>query len=276
MAKAAVKESTFLWQGTNREGMRVKGQMDALSDALVKVQLRKQGVNPISVRKKSELFSKRKKAITTTDIAIFSRQMATMMKAGVPLLQSFDIIAEGFDNPNMRKLIDEVKQEVAAGNSFAGLLLTTDLDSPTVNVDPTLTSSTPNDGDAHVALAPSVARRLEATREGPLPELCALGLVPSAESLALLTEPLEAVRARPRLVRAPAEHRRARRLHRVGGRQDLVARLDRARSRDHREVVAADLAAAFHDEDAVAEVSDAPRKRRRRRSRSRGGAARSE
>ncbi|PRD20931.1 UNVERIFIED_CONTAM: pilC [Trichonephila clavipes] len=56
------------------------------------------------------------------DIALFTRQMATMMKAGVPLLQSFDIISEGFDNPNMRKLVDEVKQEVAAGNSFAASL----------------------------------------------------------------------------------------------------------------------------------------------------------
>src|SRR5690606_2977482 len=67
------------------------------------------------------LFSAGKK-ITPMDIALFTRQMATMMKAGVPLLQSFDIIGEGFDNPNMRKLVDEIKQEVAAGNSFAGSL----------------------------------------------------------------------------------------------------------------------------------------------------------
>lgn len=62
------------------------------------------------------------KKIKPMDIALFTRQMATMMKAGVPLLQSFDIIGEGFDNPNMRKLVDEIKQEVAAGNSFAGSL----------------------------------------------------------------------------------------------------------------------------------------------------------
>jgi len=74
------------------------------------------------VRKKAvSLFSAGKK-IKPMDIALFTRQMATMMKAGVPLLQSFDIIGEGFDNPNMRKLVDEVKQEVAAGNSFAGSL----------------------------------------------------------------------------------------------------------------------------------------------------------
>lgn len=62
------------------------------------------------------------KKIKPMDIALFTRQMATMMKAGVPLLQSFDIIGEGFDNPNMRMLVDEIKQEVAAGNSFAGSL----------------------------------------------------------------------------------------------------------------------------------------------------------
>lgn len=56
------------------------------------------------------------------DIALFTRQMATMMGAGVPLLQSFDIISEGFDNPNMRKLVDEIKQEVSAGNSLANSL----------------------------------------------------------------------------------------------------------------------------------------------------------
>ena len=92
MAKAAVKEATFLWQGTNREGSRVKGQMQSFNDSLVKVQLRKQGINPISVRKKSELFGKRKKKIESADIAIFSRQMATMMQAGVPLVQALDIV----------------------------------------------------------------------------------------------------------------------------------------------------------------------------------------
>jgi len=93
-----------------------------VSPALVKAQLRKQGINPQKVRKKSiSLFSAGKK-IKPMDIALFTRQMATMMKAGVPLLQSFDIIGEGFDNPNMRKLVDDLKQEVAAGNSFASSL----------------------------------------------------------------------------------------------------------------------------------------------------------
>lgn len=122
MAQKAVKTSVFTWEGTNRQGAKLKGELSGISPALVKAQLRKQGVNPQKVRKKSvSLFSAGKK-IKPMDIALFTRQMATMMKAGVPLLQSFDIIGEGFDNPNMRKLVDDLKQEVAAGNSFAAAL----------------------------------------------------------------------------------------------------------------------------------------------------------
>lgn len=109
----------YKWEGKNRQGAPMSGQMAGQNVALVKAQLRKQGVNPTKVRKKGvELFSAGKK-IKPMDIAVFTRQMSTMMKAGVPLLQSFDIIMEGIENPNMRKLVDNVKQDVASGNSFA-------------------------------------------------------------------------------------------------------------------------------------------------------------
>ncbi len=122
MAQKAIRTSVFSWEGTDRKGSKVKGELSGASSALVKAQLRKQGINPQKVRKKSvSLFGAGKK-IKPMDIALFTRQMATMMKAGVPLLQSFDIIGEGFDNPNMRKLVDDLKQEVAAGNSFATAL----------------------------------------------------------------------------------------------------------------------------------------------------------
>ncbi len=122
MAQKAIRTSVFSWEGTDRKGSKVKGELSGASPALVKAQLRKQGINPQKVRKKSvSLFGAGKK-IKPMDIALFTRQMATMMKAGVPLLQSFDIIGEGFDNPNMRKLVDDLKQEVAAGNSFAAAL----------------------------------------------------------------------------------------------------------------------------------------------------------
>lgn len=122
MATKALKTSTFLWEGTDKRGGKVKGELSGQSVALIKAQLRKQGINPIKVRQKSSLSLGKGKKIKPLDIALFTRQMATMMKAGVPLLQSFDIIAEGFDNPNMRKLVEDLKQEVAAGNSFASAL----------------------------------------------------------------------------------------------------------------------------------------------------------
>ncbi|MBH3341820.1 type II secretion system F family protein [Pseudomonas mendocina] len=122
MATKALKTSTFVWEGTDRRGGKVKGELSGQNQALVKAQLRKQGINPTKVRPKSSFSLGKGKKIKPLDIALFTRQMATMMKAGVPLLQSFDIIAEGFDNPNMRKLVEDLKQEVAAGNSFASAL----------------------------------------------------------------------------------------------------------------------------------------------------------
>lgn len=122
MAGKAAEMSVFKWEGTDKKGAKIKGEMGGLNPALVKAQLRKQGVNPTRVTKKGKsLFSAGKK-IKPMDIALFTRQMATMMKAGVPLLQSFDIIGEGLENPNMRDLVNAVKQEVAAGNSFATAL----------------------------------------------------------------------------------------------------------------------------------------------------------
>ncbi len=122
MANKAVKVSTFTWEGVDRKGTKVSGELNGHNPALVKAQLRKQGISPTKVRKKAvSIFSKGKK-IKPLDIAFFSRQMATMMKAGVPLLQSFDIISEGAEKPAMRSLVNSLKQEVAAGNSFATAL----------------------------------------------------------------------------------------------------------------------------------------------------------
>lgn len=122
MAEKALKSSVFVWEGTDRKGGKVKGELSGTNTALVKAQLRKQGINPTKVRKKGISLLGKGKKIKPMDIALFTRQMATMMGSGVPLLQSFDIIGEGFDNPNMRKLVEEIKQEVAAGNSLANSL----------------------------------------------------------------------------------------------------------------------------------------------------------
>ncbi|NWB84507.1 type II secretion system F family protein [Pseudomonas gingeri] len=119
MATKVVKVSVYAWEGTDKRGAKMTGELSGHNPALVKAQLRKQGINPGKVRKKTASIFSKGKRIKPLDIALFTRQMATMMKAGVPLLLSFDIIGEGFDNPNMRKLVDDIKQEVAAGNSFA-------------------------------------------------------------------------------------------------------------------------------------------------------------
>ncbi|MEK1842273.1 MAG: type II secretion system F family protein, partial [Pseudomonas sp.] len=105
MAVKAAKISVYAWEGTDRKGSKMTGELSGLNPALIKAQLRKQGINPGRVRKKSASVFSFGKRIKAQEIALFTRQMATMMKAGVPLLQSFDIIGEGFDNPAMRKLV---------------------------------------------------------------------------------------------------------------------------------------------------------------------------
>jgi type IV pilus assembly protein PilC len=122
MATKAVKVSVYTWEGTDKKGSKLTGELNGHNQALVKALLRKQGITPIKVRKKAVSIFGEGKKIKPIDIAFFTRQMATMMKAGVPLLQSFDIISESADNPRMRSLVNDIKQEVAAGNSFASSL----------------------------------------------------------------------------------------------------------------------------------------------------------
>lgn len=113
------KISVYTWEGVDRKGIIAKGETSGTSLPLIRAQLRKQGITPTKIRKRSNPLFGNGKRIKPADIALFTRQMATMMRAGVPLLQSFDIIAEGVDNSKMRTLVEGIKQEVAAGNSFA-------------------------------------------------------------------------------------------------------------------------------------------------------------
>jgi type IV pilus assembly protein PilC len=123
MATNTDKASPFSWEGTDRKGNKTKGVINGANAAIVKAQLRKQGIKPSKVKKQSaSLTGSKTKKITPFDIAIFTRQLATMMKAGVPLIQSFDIVADGLENPSLRDLVLDVKNEVAAGNNFAGAL----------------------------------------------------------------------------------------------------------------------------------------------------------
>lgn len=121
--QAATKLETFIWSGTNRKGDTAKGETQGTNPAAIKAQLRKQGITVKTVKKKGKpLLGKGKKPITPADIAIFSRQLAVMMKAGVPLVQSFDIVAEGLENPSMRDLVLDIKNDVSSGGSLGDAL----------------------------------------------------------------------------------------------------------------------------------------------------------
>ena len=119
----ASSTAIFTWSGTDKTGRSTKGEIHATTTSMAKAQLRRQGIKPKSVRKKAKpLFGGSGKAIKPADISIFTRQLATMMKAGVPLVQSFDIVGEGLDNQRMRELVESIKNDVASGNGLAASL----------------------------------------------------------------------------------------------------------------------------------------------------------
>ncbi len=103
MATSAIRRDIFTWNGTDKAGRPSKGEIEAISQAMAKAQLRQQGIKPKSVRKKAKpLFGGQGKPIKAADIAIFTRQLATMLKAGVPLVQSFEIVEDGLEKPRMQ------------------------------------------------------------------------------------------------------------------------------------------------------------------------------
>jgi type IV pilus assembly protein PilC len=112
----------FIYKGKDKKGTIVKNEINALNDTAARMQLRKMGIRVVSLKKKpKDLFAK-KKAIVTKDISIFARQLATMLNAGVPLVQSFDIIGKGHENPSMGALILGIKANVEAGDTLAQAL----------------------------------------------------------------------------------------------------------------------------------------------------------
>jgi type IV pilus assembly protein PilC len=114
--KRDVKEYTFSWEGRDRGGKIIRGDMRASGEAVVQSSLRRQGVTPLKIkRQRAGLGGK----VTEKDIALFTRQLATMMKAGVPLLQSFEIVSKGASNPAVAKLLNEIKTEVETGSALA-------------------------------------------------------------------------------------------------------------------------------------------------------------
>ena len=110
---------TFTWVGLDKRGIKIKGEQLSKNASLVKADLRKQGINPQTVKVKAKpLFGKAGKRIKGRDIAVFSRQLATMMAAGVPMVQGFEIVAGGQTNPRMKDMLTDIKTEIEGGSAL--------------------------------------------------------------------------------------------------------------------------------------------------------------
>lgn len=121
----ALKINTFTWEGVDKSGRKVRGDSQAQTPTALRVQLRQQGIAAQKIRRKSSLFgsaAKRGKRIAPGDIAIFTRQLSTMINSGVPLVQAMEIIGRGHENPNMRKLVTGIKDDVESGTSLSEAL----------------------------------------------------------------------------------------------------------------------------------------------------------
>lgn len=121
--KAVPVTNTYVYKGVDKKGNKIQGEINGISPTIVKTLLAKQGITTRSISKKAKpLFGAGGKSIKPADIAVFSRQMATMMKAGVPLVQAFEIVADGLENQNLRKMVLQIKDSVSAGGGFANAL----------------------------------------------------------------------------------------------------------------------------------------------------------
>ena len=121
MAKAAAAVA-YIYKGVDAKGNKVDGEITGANPSLIKAQLRRQGIIANRVQKKPKPLFGGKKKIRPGDIALFTRQLATMMKAGVPLVQSFEIVADGSENTGLKELILKIKEDVASGTAFAEAL----------------------------------------------------------------------------------------------------------------------------------------------------------
>ena len=117
MAASASKQITFIWEGKDKKGKVIKGEMRATGESFVNATLRRQGITVTKVKKQSGFAKKGR--VSDKDISLFTRQLATMMKSGVPLLQAFDIVGKGHSNPAVAKLLGDIKADVETGSSLS-------------------------------------------------------------------------------------------------------------------------------------------------------------
>jgi type IV pilus assembly protein PilC len=115
-------ETIFTWEGLNKRGARVKGETPADNELAARAELRRNGINVLKIHKKPKALFSRKKKIKPVDVAYFLRQMTTMLSSGVPLVQAFDIVGRGHENPAMGALILDLKASVSGGETFAAAL----------------------------------------------------------------------------------------------------------------------------------------------------------
>lgn len=119
VARSTMELQPFVWEGTDKRGIKMKGEQLAKNANLLRAELRKQGINPGQVKPKPKpLFGAAGKAVTSKDIAFFSRQMATMMKSGVPIVSALEIIGSGHKNPRMKKMVDGIRTDIEGGSSL--------------------------------------------------------------------------------------------------------------------------------------------------------------
>lgn len=119
VARATMELQPFVWVGTDKRGVKMKGEQLAKNANLLRAELRRQGINPGQVKPKPKpLFGASGSPVKPKDIAFFSRQMATMMKSGVPIVSALDIIASGHKNPRMKKLVDTIRTDIEGGSSM--------------------------------------------------------------------------------------------------------------------------------------------------------------
>lgn len=122
-ARQGVTLETFIWEGTDKRGQKMKGEQSAKNANLLRAELRRQGINPTVVRaKRKPLFGSTGRTITPKEIAVFSRQIATMIKSGVPIVQALEIIGSGHKNPRMAEMVTALRIDIENGSSFSEAL----------------------------------------------------------------------------------------------------------------------------------------------------------